>query len=129
MTQQGKKRVLVIDDSPTVRSHAMSVLGSEFDSETAANGLEGWRKILELTPDAVILDLEMPGMDGVELLRLLRTNERTKGIPVLISTTVTEVDKVNECRRLGCVGFVLKPLREEYILAKLRYVTTAALCS
>ena len=118
-----RRRVLVVDDSPTVLSYVASILAPHFDVEVASDGAEGYRRIGERMPDAVILDLEMPEMNGVQMLSLLRSEERFRSLPVLISTTVTDVQQVNECRRLGCAGFVLKPLNGEYIVAKLRRLT------
>ena len=79
---------------------------------------------MALAPDAVVADLEMPGVGGIELLRLLQQNARTRSIPVVIATTVTSLDRVNECRALGCAGYVLKPVQSDYLIAKLRKITS-----
>ena len=115
-----KKRVLIVDDSPTALSHAVTIIEKDFLVVKASSAMEAYKLALADPPSAIILDLEMPEMTGIDLLRLLRKDVRTQKVPVLVSTTVTEVERVNECRRLGCSGFVLKPLREEYVLAKLR---------
>jgi CheY-like chemotaxis protein len=117
-----RNKILVVDDSDTVRAHVKDLLSAHFECVFATNGAEGMEKALKEQPDAVISDLEMPIMDGTELLRSLRAEQRTSHIPVIIVTTVTDIKKVNECRGLGCAGFVLKPLQQEYVLAKLRQV-------
>lgn len=113
------KRVLVVDDSETVREALRGMLAPKHEVLLASSGLQGFARAVADAPDVVITDLNMPMMSGVELLRKLREDPRTRHLPVLVVTTVTEVSQVNECRSLGCAGFVLKPVREEYLLAKL----------
>lgn len=114
------QKVLIVDDAATIRSQLTSVLTRDFECITAANGHEGLSLALSHKPDAIVLDLEMPQLDGVGFLRTLRSDQRTASIPVVIVTTVTDVERVNECRILGCAGFVLKPVTGDYLLAKLR---------
>jgi CheY-like chemotaxis protein len=126
MTAGAKRsRVLIVDDSDTVRKQAGQMLEAEFDCLFARDGLDALRVATNESPDAMIADLEMPGMDGVELLRRVRGDKHLKTLPVIIVTTVTDVEKVNVCRGLGCSGFVLKPLQQEYLVAKLRQVINA----
>jgi CheY-like chemotaxis protein len=115
-----KKRVLIVDDSITIRTQIQSTLSSEYECLTASNGSEGLSRALKDMPDAMIVDLEMPLMDGVELLTQLKATQSTSGIPVIIVTTVTAVARMNECRALGCAGFVLKPVDSGYLKVKLR---------
>lgn len=98
----------------------LEILSASFDCLEAVNGREGFQKAIAERPDAVVADLEMPELDGIGLLRSMRGDDRTKDIPVVIATTVTAIERVNECRSLGCSGFVLKPVQKEYLLAKLR---------
>jgi len=115
-----RHRILVVDDSPTIRVKMLELLSTSFDCFEAINGKDGFEKALLERPDAVVADLEMPEMDGIGLLRAMRADGRTQRIPVVIATTVTAIERVNECRALGCAGFVLKPVQKEYLLAKLR---------
>lgn len=121
-----KKRVLVVDDAPTVRAQLVQMLEKEFECISAENGAIGLEKALKENPDAVVADLEMPEMDGISLLRALRADKRTQTVPVVIATTVTSLDRVNECRTLGCNGFILKPVQADYLIAKLRQLMTPA---
>lgn len=120
-----KPRILVVDDSPTVRGQVTAALAATYECLTASDGAEGLQVAITEMPDAVIADLEMPNMDGVELLRALRGSQATQAIPVIIVTTVTNVKSVNECRSLGCDGFALKPVEPEYLRVKLRQVLNA----
>lgn len=114
-----RRKILVVDDSATIRAQVTAALSKTYTCVEAVNGQEGFDKAVETMPAAVIADLEMPVLDGLGFLRLLRADPRTHGIPVIVITTVTAVEKVNECRTLGCAGFVLKPVDTAYLMAKL----------
>jgi CheY-like chemotaxis protein len=113
------RRVLVVDDSETVRQTLKEMLQAKYEVLLASTGELGLALAKANRPDVLVTDLNMPMMSGVELLRRLRADPQTKALPVLVVTTVTEVATVNACRALGCAGFVLKPVREEYLLAKI----------
>lgn len=115
------KRILVVDDSDVARMHVVRALSAEYVTVQASNGAEAFEKACGGEPfDAVVTDLEMPEADGRELLRRLRADARTQQLPVIIVTTVTDIEWVNSCRALGCSGFALKPIDPPYLLAKLR---------
>ncbi len=115
-----KQRVLIVDDSATVRTHILSGLTADYECIVAIDGEKGLAAARTEQPAVVIADIEMPGMDGLELLEALKADPTTKAIPVIIVTTVTGVDRMNECRAAGCAGFVLKPVEIEYLKAKIR---------
>lgn len=117
-----RHRILVVDDSSTVRSQIVESLRDYADCVEAADGQAGLEQVRALRPDAVVADLEMPVMDGVEFLRALRAEPAYQQTPVIIITAVTAIETVNQCRALGCAGFVLKPVDRDYLLAKLRRV-------
>jgi chemosensory pili system protein ChpA (sensor histidine kinase/response regulator) len=121
-----KKRVLVVDDSETARTQMADLLRGTYDCILAADGEEAIRRALSDSPDAVVTDLEMPRLDGIGLLRRLRADSRTQKLPVVIVTTTTSVERVNECRTLGCAGYVLKPVHKEYLYAKLKQLIAMA---
>ncbi len=117
---QAKKKVLLVEDSPTARAQLVELLRDQYECIEAADGEQGLERAIADMPDAVVTDLEMPRMDGIALLRALRGRAQTAKLPVVIVTTVTSVERVNECRSLGCAGFVLKPVKREYLHAKLK---------
>lgn len=82
------KRVLIIDDSPSVLRLLQFVFESEqYDVVTAADGVDGLRKIAERTPDVIVTDSVMPGMDGFAFLRKLKEEPSTSAIPVIMLTS------------------------------------------
>lgn len=100
--------ILVIDDDPSAREFLTRFLTREgYGVETAANGEEGLRKAREMKPMAVLLDVTMPGMDGWNVLRLIRADEEIGKTPVLMQTVV---DEQNFGYALGANDYLLKPI-------------------
>jgi len=82
-----KRRILIVDDYPSIvyaMKHILS--GENYEVICAYDGKQGFEYIHQYEPDLMILDLKMPGMDGLEMLRYIRSNERIKDIPVIIVT-------------------------------------------
>jgi two-component system nitrogen regulation response regulator NtrX len=110
-----KPRVLVIDDEPAIRDSLRMVLEYErYEVVGASNGPEGLVMAQSQRPDLVVLDVKMPGMDGLEVLRKLRTFDPT--LPVVVvsghGTTATAV----EAMRTGALDFLEKPLSRERVI-------------
>ena len=84
----GRARVLLVDDSPTTLCLLRSVFeGEQYDVVTASDGLEGLDAVQRCTPDLIVTDSVMPGLDGFSLLRSLRENPATRLIPVIMLTS------------------------------------------
>lgn len=102
-------RVLVVEDDPILqRAAAASLRQRGFSVDTASDGAEGLEKAKDVLPDLVLLDLLMPLMPGIELLRALRRDEATKTIPVLVISNSSSDDDKNEVLALGAVGYLVK---------------------
>ena len=104
-----KVRVLVIDDSAFSRRTIVRLLEEIPGVEVAGyavNGEEGLRKAMDLRPDLITLDLEMPGMDGFTLLRIIMS---ACPAPVLVVSAHNEDERVFKALELGAVDFVAKP--------------------
>jgi CheY-like chemotaxis protein len=89
------KRILVCDDSKTFQQLERALLsGRGYDIIEASDGSEAVKKALEHVPDLILLDVQMPIMDGVQVLQFLRKDERTRHIPVIMITTIgRDLDK------------------------------------
>lgn len=112
-------RLLVVDDDPSVREALALVLGlGGFDVVTAGDGREAIRTLSLDSPDAVILDVLMPGLDGLEVCRRMRAiGDRT---PVLMLTARTEVSERVAGLDAGADDYLVKPFAREELIARLR---------
>ena len=105
------KRVLVIDDEPDVRAIVQGCLEdiAGWDVITAASGQEGLEKALTDKPDAIVLDVMMPGMDGITFLKELRTQPEGKSIPTVLLTAKVNFNHSEIFSELNIEGVVSKP--------------------
>ncbi len=117
-----KKRVLLVDDSDVVRSMASDALQkSGFEVITAANGLEANRYLFQQDkPDIIIIDVMIPILNGNKTAKLIKENENTRQIPILLLSSKPE----EELRRLavesGAEGFVQKPFDAGLLVQKIK---------
>jgi two-component system chemotaxis response regulator CheY len=111
--------VLIVDDSAAIRKILRRVLqqteipiGQVFE---AADGCDALERLGEKTVQLIISDINMPNMDGLQLLGKLKSTPEWKGIPVVMVTTEGSQQKVMEAIQLGAVGYVKKPFSAEQI--------------
>lgn len=103
------RNLLVIDDNRTILSIAKGELKQDYNVTTALSGEEGLLLLEKFLPDLILLDLNMPGMDGKEVLKKIRSDERWKKIPVIFLTADTTPQTEEECLRLGADDYISKP--------------------
>ena len=103
-------KILIIDDSPLQQKLAGIYLSKEnYTVINASNGREGLEMALSEQPDLIILDVEMPEMDGIETLKLLKSNPVVSGIDVLMCSSVKKEEVISEALNLGAKGYLNKP--------------------
>ncbi|MDT0321616.1 response regulator transcription factor [Streptomyces millisiae] len=118
-------RVLLVDDQPLVRTALRMVIGEAADLEVvgeAGGGAEAVRLAERLAPDVVVMDIRMPGMDGVEATRRITTGPSPAHVIVL--TTFDDDDYVYGALRAGAAGFLVKDMALDDILDAIRVVAT-----
>ncbi|NUU30626.1 response regulator [Arthrobacter sp. C9C5] len=105
------RRILLIDDDQGIREVARTVLEmvGGYDVETAASGLEGLGKARTSPPDAILLDVMMPGLDGPETFALLQEHPETCNVPVILLTAKTQPADRSRFASLGVAGMLAKP--------------------
>jgi two-component system alkaline phosphatase synthesis response regulator PhoP len=105
------KRILIVDDEPDVLSAIKSSLERQrdFKVSVAQDGEEALEILKNETPDLVVLDLVMPKVGGEQLLRLIRQNERTVAVPVIISTVRRETSSLAGLMKAGATDYLMKP--------------------
>lgn len=115
-----KKLILAVDDIPVNQTLLKSQLRfSEYDVITASNGKEALQKISADHPDAVLLDIMMPGMDGFEVLEAIRQNPDTEELPVIMLTSLSEMEHHAHATMKGANGYLTKPLVTNQLIASL----------
>ncbi|NMG10014.1 response regulator [Brasilonema sp. UFV-L1] len=115
------KRVLCIDDEPNILFIVKTCLQTlaGWEVEVATSGTEGLLKAQELKPDAILLDVIMPEMDGLFYLQQLRLNDKTQGIPVVFLTFNQSVTEGHQFLGLGAVGAIAKPFNSLTLVSQI----------
>lgn len=114
-------KVLLVDDAQTVLLFEKMLLKQlGFDFETACNGQEALEKARVYNPDLVLLDLMMPVMNGVDCCRAIKEDEDLKDIPIIMVTTISEQERIDECFAAGCSDYIFKPFRKPELLEKIK---------
>lgn len=118
----GKKVLLVDDDILINKMISAFFLSRGISTEIAVNGVEGLEVLKKMRPDAIILDLMMPKMDGFEFCELVKKNEQLKDIPIIvISAFCTESNK-KRILALGACDFFKKPFRVTELVDKVKAI-------
>ena len=114
-------QVLVVDDSRATRAVLRQILKAlGFDVTEAGHGLEALERLKEMgKPDLVLVDWNMPEMNGYEFVQAVRAESDYDQIPLMMVTTETEVSQVTKALSAGANEYVMKPFTKEVILAKL----------
>lgn len=117
----GKKQtILIVDDSPTILSILKVMLkGNSFIIDTASTGEEALAEAVKNPPDILLLDIEMPGMDGFETCRRFKNHEKLAKIPILFLSSFDDVSKKVNAFRAGGVDYISKPVQREELIARL----------
>ena len=117
------KRILTIDDSKTIRDMLMlTLVDAGFDVIQAVDGQDGLEVLDSETVDLVITDINMPRMDGYEVIRQMRGNAAYKSMPILVLTTESEAEKRNMARAAGATGWMVKPFDPDRLVATINKV-------
>jgi two-component system sensor histidine kinase/response regulator len=122
-----KQRILAIDDETDMLLLVASALKAEdFEVLTANNGKDGLELAKLEKPDAVILDVMMPEMNGFEVLEQLRLDPETQHLPVIMLTGISERSKIQSALDLGTGYYIIKPFEVSDLIGKVRVVLKEA---
>lgn len=114
------KRILIVDDEYDIRAVAELALKTVAGWEvlTAASGREGLNKAVTEQPDAILLDVMMPDMDGIATLQALQANPATESIPVILMTAKAQAADQRRYAELGVAGIITKPFKAMQLSAQ-----------
>ncbi|MBI3306897.1 MAG: response regulator [Candidatus Omnitrophica bacterium] len=108
------KKLLVVDDEEEIREFLKAFFEErEFEVITASSGKEAIEKLAQVQPQVVLLDVHMPGMDGLTVLKKIK--EQHPDIKVIMVTALETQDKIEEAMRFGADNYITKPLSLEYL--------------
>lgn len=112
--------ILIVDDSPEVRIALKATLeDAGHNVMEAADGGDAVERATATQPDAIFLDINMPGLDGIGALRALRADALTQDVPVVMLTAVADLDHVKIALAAGAQDYILKPWDSDTVLQKL----------
>lgn len=117
------KKILTVDDSRTIRSIIKQVLnGYKCNVLEAASGNEGLKVTQNENPDLIILDIDMPGMNGLEMLMKIRNDDVFMNTPVIMLTSKAKPKNIRIAKELGVLAFLSKPFKREMLIEKISSV-------
>jgi DNA-binding response OmpR family regulator len=114
-----RRSVLIVEDDRELRQFYQTLFESDgFRSEQAHNGLQAFEKAIESRPDLILTDIAVPGIDGIELCRRLRADDRTRLIPVIAVTGYADRRYPDRAIEAGADHVIIKPCRGSELLAE-----------
>lgn len=115
------QKILVVDDSQADRDHLNQLLsGAGYQVDTAENGAKAIEQVKAASPDAVLMDVNMPEMDGFAATRALKNDAETKDIPIVLVTSKDQKADKAWGQMLGAAGYVTKPYSDDEILSTVK---------
>ena len=119
-TEEKRSRILIVEDNQELRELLQQLFEHDFEVSTAANGEEGYEMAIHMMPDLIISDVMMPGMDGFEMTRKLKSELLTSHIPiVLLTAKVHEQDRI-EGFEMGADAYIPKPFNNQVLELQVR---------
>lgn len=103
------KKILIVEDEHALRQILVDSLTKEgFLVLEAADGVQGYKQVTEAAPDIILLDVLMPVMDGLTMLKKIKENEKTMNIPVIMLTNIETMDTLNQALGQGAFDYIVK---------------------
>ena len=123
MAESANPSVLVVDDEPTARTMLRLILvRAGFEVLEAQDGSEALDEVQRNVPDLMILDIMMPGIDGFEVCRILRNQDETADLPIIMLSARADAESVNRGLLLGATKYLTKPVMPDELTRHVREV-------
>ncbi len=120
-TSQEKPNVLIVDDAPdnlTLLAHLLE--GEDYEVRIAPGGRFALQSVSAKLPDLILLDIQMPDVDGFEVCRILKSDESSQNIPIIFLTAFTSTEDEGRGLELGAVDYIIKPFNPQIVRARVR---------
>lgn len=114
-----KKMIVAVDDSGIILKRLTKVLGEDYDLHAFSVGKRALQFLKDRTPDLIILDIDMPEINGYEMLKMLKEREHLQNVPVIFLTSNGDRNSVMRAVAGGADDYVVKPIDEEILLDKI----------
>lgn len=114
----GDFEVMIIDDNENNINVLSSMLKNEYKIRIAKNGRMAWKSISLKKPNLILLDINMPEMDGYELARLIRKDISFNSVPIIFVSAMSDISDKLKCFELGAVDYITKPFLMEEVKAR-----------
>lgn len=115
-----KKSIVAVDDSGIVLKMLTKVLGEKYDLHAFSGGRRALQYLKEKTPDLIILDIDMPEINGYEMLKMIKEKEHLRDVPVIFLTSNNDKSHVVKAVAGGAKDYVVKPIDEEILTEKVQ---------
>lgn len=115
-----KKSIVAVDDSGIVLKMLSKVLGEKYDLHAFSGGKRALQYLKEKTPDLIILDIDMPEINGYEMLKMIKEREHLQDVPVIFLTSNNDKSHVVKAVAGGAKDYVVKPIDEEILTEKVQ---------
>lgn len=112
----GKSRVMIVDDSVSIRTEATRYLGTEFEVMACEDGLDAIGRIAKFEPELILMDIVMPKLNGYETLSIIRLNPAFQKTPIYMMSGKGGVFDIAQGRVLGFNGYITKPFKSEDLM-------------
>jgi CheY-like chemotaxis protein len=116
------KKVLVVDDSKTILKTAKLILKDIYEVYLATSGEMALEIILKKQIDIILMDVDMPGMNGIETVKEIKKNNEWVNIPIVFFTALASKEVVAQCMSVGMDGYIIKPYMPEDLIEKIKAV-------
>lgn len=118
MTDTLHYNILIVDDTETNIDILLDTLGDDYEVSVATDGETALELVAENPPDLILLDIMMPGMDGYEVCRRLKSDEKYKKIPIIFITAMSEVTDETKGFEIGAVDYITKPISPAIVMSR-----------
>lgn len=126
LIEKASDLILVVEDNPTNAKLTGAMLtAAGYRTSFAVDGKEGFEKCQQCRPALIVTDLQMPGIDGLTLIRLLKANQDTCHIPIIVLTAHVMREHRDQALDAGCASFISKPVRFQPFVAEIARILSA----